>query len=324
MLTIGIVGLGQIGGSIAKALVNRGFKIIGFDLDSKTLESASSIGINRACGLEQIVAEANLVFVCVTLNSNRETLERILHYSQEMNVAPTITDVASYKSGAVPKDMNRSNLILGHPMAGTHGQGFDSSNAELFNEARWVIIFRDGIDQERLISLMEVVSLLGARIHFCDMSWHDQAMSLISALPHAQALALGAVAGKAADAEAKLALAAGSYNGAIRVLLSEKSFFRDLIWYNRHTLIPLIHSISDIFRDLASLLKLNDLSGLEELIAKAKEGGIVKGRKKEVCTVLISLKEVEVYFKNVVNTECSVSFIDRNDHNIRLLVERLV
>lgn len=324
MNTVGVVGLGQIGGSIARGLALRGVSVTGTDTDPYALESAKRSGINIVADLRAVVASSSVIFVCVSLDANKRVLQEIIEAAGECDAAPTITDVASYKKGTSFRPDGYVGLIPGHPMAGTHGHGFNSSNPDLFVQAQWILTADDVIENDRIVPLIRIITSLGARVQLCSSAWHDEAVSMISALPHVLAIALGKVSVESDDCESKLSLAAGSFRSATRVLQSNPRFIQELLFFNTDTLLPLIPSVVDVLQNIAHALRSGDRKHLAALIEDARHSAVyIEG--KEVFSVPqeVRLTEVNLFLQSLVNTGHSISKVEENSDSIRFGLEYL-
>ncbi len=322
MEQVGIVGLGQIGGSIARGLLRNGVPVIGFDNDQGTIEAAKQHGIDVASDLRTVVDTGSAIFVCVSLDANKEGIQRIIEIGDSLPVKPTITDVSSYKRGTHPPLGGHTNIVLGHPMAGSHGYGFSSSNPDLFGGTQWILILDEPFEEERIIFLLELITLLGARGQFCSKAWHDETISMVSALPHVLAIALGEVSTKPTDAEARLRLAAGSYKSATRVLLSKDTFLRDLVWYNRETVLPLIASLSRTLNSLTTALESNDRRQLSRIIESARRSSeLIEHQERFECTVDVPTSTLKAFFRGMVDSGKGISHIVRKPGGVMLTME---
>ncbi|MEX3694386.1 prephenate dehydrogenase [Paraburkholderia sp. BR14263] len=322
MTTIGVVGLGQIGGSIAQGLLSRGISVIGTDTDRSALELARTSGIGIAADLREVLGVSSIVFVCVSLNANMPVLQQVVEMLDSAGSPPTVTDVASYKNGTFIKPEGCSFLIPGHPMAGTQGYGFASSDPELFMRAQWILIADGPLDVDRIIPLIQVITTLGARVQICGVAWHDEAVSLISALPHALAVSLGKVSVAPNDCESKLTLAAGSFRSATRVLQSDPNFIRDLLLLNRHTLLPLICAVTDALHDIARALRSGDMEMMSELIYDAlRSSALTEGREVAVTSQTIPISKFEFFLKSLTNSGHSIKNITWSGKSLEVVTE---
>lgn len=270
MNIIGIVGLGQIGGSLIKKLMELNISVIGFDIDRPTLKAARLSGIPLAQNLLEIVKKSSIIFCCVSISTNEKTISCLIDISRSISKFPIISDVASYKSGVLPELSEVVQVIPGHPMAGSHGSGFLSSSSDLFNGAVWNLIVDKKIPEDGLIDLINVINNTGANVHFCSKRWHDETVSLVSGLPHVSALSVSLVVSGLIDADNRLVLAAGSFKSATRVMLSDPKFFADLLRYNKPTLLPFLNELQSKLSILKDSLCNSDSMELDILLSEAR------------------------------------------------------
>lgn len=188
---IGIVGLGLIGGSIEKRLLQEPDK---FEVLSV------SVSQGREYSLEDLV-DCDVVFLCGPQSSIPKQLEKIAliisRSSKEGMVAPEdrafaktlITDVGSTKVKITAKatELGLTNFIPGHPMAGTEHQGYEASFPELFETANWVLC-EVNEQTKKLESLIK--DTFKANLVILDPESHDRCVALVSHLPLILSLAL--------------------------------------------------------------------------------------------------------------------------------------
>ena len=223
-MRLAIVGLGLIGGSIARAIrSNRSAaafdSIVAWSPSGSGPAAALADGIiDRATtSLDDALAGADLVVLAADPLTCLDLLDSIAAANRAGD-RPTITDVASTKQAIV----NRANqghlaFIGGHPMAGREVSGYGASRADLFLGRPWVLCpgaLARPIDFERVEQL---VGACGADVHRLAAREHDRAVAGISHLPLALAAALAQAVGDADDWPIARALAAGGWASATRV-----------------------------------------------------------------------------------------------------------
>lgn len=216
-LKIGVAGLGLIGGSILKALHNKGFYTVGISKSSfdkaKEFCNLASSDINDLKG-------CNVVFVCSKMAQTLSLLDEL-----ESVLAPdcVVTDVCSLKR-FVNNKKRPYNFVSSHPMAGTEFSGFDASFAELFKGAKWVIT-KENKTLEKLIREM------GATPVLIDETTHDKEACLISHLPMLLATALFKTV-QEEDPKA-LRLASSGFRDTTRLSLTNPDLAYDMLNLNR-------------------------------------------------------------------------------------------
>lgn len=235
MTTIGVVGLGLIGGSFALAARRAGHVVVAWDGDPATREAAAGQELNVSADL----SVAELVVLAVPMPALTDGLPALLG-SVHLADSATITDVGSLKQ-PVATAMHAAGLaqryVGGHPMAGTQRFGFAAATADLFRAARWALCL-DGDDGDgrvsRWLSVAALLTDLGSGVVAVTPAEHDQAMATVSGVPHLLALALSTVAAEAGPL--LTTLAAGSFGDLTRVAASDPALLRAIIGDNETAL----------------------------------------------------------------------------------------
>jgi prephenate dehydrogenase len=227
-LRLAIVGLGLIGGSIARA-VRDGSN--GTAIESIAAWSPTGVGPAAALGdrvidlaassLAGAIDGADLVVVAADPLACLDLLDQLARLPTSGDL-PTITDVASTKVRLVDRaDRLGLNYVGGHPMAGLETTGYANARADLFVGRPWVLCpgaLARPIDLERVELL---VSACRAEHHWLGAAEHDRAVAAISHLPLAVAAALVEGVSGAEDWPLAAALAAGGWLSATRLAMGD-------------------------------------------------------------------------------------------------------
>ena len=216
-MRVGVVGLGHIGGSIARAVD----RAIGWDSDAGVMALAAEAGIDTTTP----VHEADVVVVATPLDRLHEDLPGVL--AAAANSGATVTDVASVKGPVLAASAGQRHFVSSHPMAGTERSGWGASSAGLFVDAPWLVLVADGADVARLAAVCRLALLVGARPVPIHPASHDRALATVSHLPHVVAAAL------TLQGENLLPLAAGSMHGAARVASGDPRLPTAMVELNR-------------------------------------------------------------------------------------------
>ena len=218
---VGVVGLGQLGGSLAAALVRAGRDVSGWDVDPVAREAARDRGVRIAQELSGVVVLA------VPLAAMTTALDGL-------DVAPdaTITDLGSVKVPVVAELGARfgARYVGGHPMCGTERSGPDAVDPDLFTGARWALCLEPATDLPRWLRATEVALDAGAEVVPVTAAEHDESVAAISHVPHLLAAALAAAAAEAGPLA--LALAAGSFRDGTRVIATDPGFVTAMVTGN--------------------------------------------------------------------------------------------
>lgn len=224
--SVGIVGLGLIGGSLARALQAAGVPVVA--TDPASAQEARAEGLTVADDIAGLaVQRPDVVVLAAPLRAMRTVAAELAEaLAGEPGWDPTVTDVGSVK-GPVREAVVEAGLgdryVGAHPMSGTERSGFEASSAELMQGISWAVTVagstgRHTAGPERLELVLGLVTgPLGGTAAVLTDELHDEAVALVSHVPHVLAnQLLGAVAG-APVRDLALGLAAGSFRDGTRV-----------------------------------------------------------------------------------------------------------
>ena len=230
---VGVLGLGLIGGSVARRLAPD-HDVLGWDPDPGTRAAAAAAGLALA---EDLTAVDVLV-----LAAPMPALPAVLAGLDP--AGPTVTDVGSVKVpvlAAARVAGLAGRYVGGHPMAGVERSGFPAGDPALLAGAVWVLTLEEDTDLDRWLTVAGLVTAAGCRVLPTTAAAHDEAQARISGLPHLLASAL-AVAGARGGPLAG-ALAAGSFRDGTRVAGSHPEFVAALCDGNASALAGVLEQL---------------------------------------------------------------------------------
>ena len=218
---VSVVGLGQLGGSLAAALAAAGRPVTGWDVDGAARDAAAARGVRIAQDLDGVVVLA------VPLPAMTTALDGL-------TVTPdaTITDLGSVK-GPVLRALGErwgTRFVGGHPMCGTERSGHAAVDPALFTGARWAVCLEEDTELPRWLRVAELALAVGAEVVPVTAVEHDDAVAAISHVPHLLAAALAEAAADAGPLA--LGLAAGSFASGTRVIASDPAFVTAMVEAN--------------------------------------------------------------------------------------------
>lgn len=227
MKSVGIIGVGLIGGSLGLALRKAGFEgeILGVS-SARSIEQAVERGaIDRGAALEEAAGVCDLLFLSQPISGILETLRRL-----DPLVRPDalVTDAGSTKQAIVDeakRSLRRCAFVGGHPMAGKELRGVAAADADLFGGRPWV--FTSDIDHP----FRKWVAAFGAREIVLDPARHDRLVAWSSHLPQLASTALASVIGEQAPEAA--GVAGPGLVDATRLAMSSFDLWRDILATNR-------------------------------------------------------------------------------------------
>lgn len=192
--TFGFIGLGLIGGSIAKGLrrANKDITIMAYMRTRSKLEQAKKEGTIDIIldGIDETLSACDIIFLCTPVEYNAMYLEKVRPF---LKPGAIITDIGSTKTDihkAVERLGYEDVFVGGHPMAGSEKTGYESSTDHLLENAYYIITPTTKSTPEQIDRIREVALAIGALPLVLDYHEHDFSVAAISHLPHLVASSL--------------------------------------------------------------------------------------------------------------------------------------
>lgn len=265
-MTVGVVGLGLIGGSVGLALREPGRTILGCDASPEHERlAAERFCVDRIAPLEEI-AQAEIVFVAVPPAYIAETLDRIEPLRGEETV---VTDCASVKEAPVEwaKRKGATWFVPGHPMAGHEKSGPGFASAWMFKGARWILTPLAKTDKAAVRRVEAAVKLMGAVPVRLAPEVHDRHVAVLSHLPHVLAAALAPMAEDLDVPEA----AAGSWRDLTRVAASDPELWTQIVLGNRTAVVAAADDLLQRLQTLKEAVREGDEEAVRAAFRAAHE-----------------------------------------------------
>lgn len=257
-----VVGVGLIGGSIARALRDRGWTVHGLDHDMATAEHAVDLGVLDGVGLDP---EAEITFVATPVRSVAEAAAKAL-----AETSGIVTDVGSVK-GPIVAAVDDKRFVGGHPMAGSEQEGVDGADGALFEGATWVLTPTAATDDSAYTRLRSVVSSLGAEVLALDPQRHDELVAVVSHVPHLTAVSLMRIAAERADEHAALLrLAAGGFRDMTRIASGHPGIWPDICVENSTAIVEGLDRLIGALRSVRDQVANEDTDGLLADLSRAR------------------------------------------------------
>lgn len=228
-MNIGVIGLGLIGGSIFKNLLEgKKHNVIGISRSVNEYNVSNDYNNLKDC---------DLVFVCTPMNVTLEILDKLEQYLNEKTI---VTDVCSLKE-FVSKKTYKYKFIPSHPMAGTEHQGWDYAFPDLFKGATWAVTLKKDTDLKDFEILKSIIEDLGANTILTTPQEHDKAVALIS---HAPMLVAQALCKNILDNELAQKLAASGFRDTTRLAMSNVEMANDMIIMNKENIKDVVSMLN--------------------------------------------------------------------------------
>ena len=271
-MNIVIVGLGIIGGSIAKALKkNTEHCIIGIDKNQEVEKKALAEGAIDIIGDSESLGTADVVYLAVYPGAAVEYVEQNGKYIKQGAV---VTDTSGVKYDICPALVELSveygfDFVGGHPMAGKEKNGYEASDPEIFKDASYIIVPCDADDNS-----VAVISGLARAMGFGGVmitspSEHDRMIAIISQLPHVLACAYV----MSPCCKNHIGYSAGSYKDVSRVANINAELWSELFLDNKENLVK---ELDILIENIDKIKKAIEEENKDELVKLLDKGRKVK------------------------------------------------
>lgn len=276
--TYGFIGLGLIGGSIAKAIKAAcpDAQILAYDADAGSLtlaqkEHIADIIFTKADSEAfSRLGSCEFIFLCAPVSANDKNLELIKDHLSEGSI---LTDVGSVKN-TIHNTIDSLGLshcfIGGHPMAGSEKSGFENANEKILENAYYILTPGSEVPKERLLSLKELVLKMRAIPLILQAERHDYITAAISHLPHIIAASLvNLVHDEDEDGLMKM-IAAGGFKDITRIASSSPVMWQSICMTNTDNILKLLNDYISALETVQNRLKEKDSRVLYDFFDEAK------------------------------------------------------
>lgn len=263
--TVGIVGLGLVGGSLALDLLDRGVPVVGADTHAAHRDLAADAGLTiETDGPAAVAGACGLVVIAVPPGAVAPVLAEVVDAAPDV----IVTDVASVKAPA-PLGLDAAALpprwVGGHPMAGTERTGFAAARPGLLAGAPWLLTPHDDVAPDSLLAVLDLVLAVDAVPVVLDAVEHDRLVAAVSHVTHLLSYALHDVAG-GLGRHLVDRVAGPSFRDATRVAASDPAFWADLTARNRDAVTAVLDDVGAWLTSAAE----EDTTALEARLAAAR------------------------------------------------------
>ena len=270
-MTVGIVGLGLIGGSMAKSIkAKTAHKVLGFDIDHETMTMASMSG-----SIDQPLTDGNLTECDLLLAALPPSalLKWVKDTAPKISSQTTLIDLCGVKRAIcsviapLAEDYGFS-YIGGHPMAGKEVSGFVNADEKIFNGASMILTPDKNSDIVMLDNLKSFFLSLGfGTITFSTPEEHDRIIAYTSQLAHISSSAYV----KSPTAQTHMGFSAGSFNDMTRVARLDENMWTELFSANSDNLISELIVFIGHLNEYLNALMSDDEDKLRELLKSGRQ-----------------------------------------------------
>ena len=269
-MNIGIIGLGLMGGSLAKAVKRYGIakKVYGFTNSEKNKKDILELNlVDELVDLETLKKVSDVIILAIPVDAIIGMFPNFLNIDENT----TIIDMGSTKEYIVkniPKKI-RQNFIAAHPMTGTEKSGPKAAIDDLYEGK--TVVFCDLEDNGNLHvnKAFKIFQAIGMRIVVMDSNQHDIHACYMSHLPHILSFSLANTVMSHEDPKSIIALAAGGFKDMSRIAKSSPRMWGDIFKQNRKNLLASIDLFESQLQSAKKMVEDENYEELEEWMKKA-------------------------------------------------------
>ena len=299
-MTFGFVGLGLMGGSIAKAIKQKVFslstevfkigegldglscdyscgKILAMDMNLDSLKNAKDENIIDEWfaprEADEMLEKCDLVFICLY---PRATVRFLAEHKNAFKSGSIVTDISGVKTLIAQKVFEDGakllrddvDFILGHPMAGNEKEGYSASSGTVFEGRNYILMPQKSNSEENLSLMRELITKLGIkRIIETDYKTHDHKIAFTSQLCHVIASSLV----DSAEDDKITAFGGGSYEDLTRIALINAPLWTELFLLNKEELVSMINSFENSLSKIKTAIETENASELNSILKAVRE-----------------------------------------------------
>ncbi len=274
---IGLIGLGHIGGSVAKTIhrIHPAITLIAYDPCAETLQAALAEGvISVGCnGVTEEFADCDYIYLCAPVLHNNDYIKKL---SSLISAGTILTDVGSVKTriheSIAAEPALEKRFIGGHPMCGTEHTGYAHSTAYMLENAYYMLTPSESVSHSKVMEFKSFIESIGALPMVLDYKKHDFSVGSISHLPTIIASTLVNLVKDLDDEEETLrTIAAGGFKDITRVASSDPTMWENICTANKGQIIELIDAFVAAIEQTRDTIADGAQAEIREFFSTAKE-----------------------------------------------------
>lgn len=271
-----IIGIGLIGGSLARALKHRNAvgKIIAYDNNEDALKKAKELGVadSVTTNLEDAVKDSDIIIMSTPITVMGQLMKEMMPFLKEDAI---VSDVGSTKGsvirtitdavGFLPK-----RFVPAHPIAGTEKHGVENSFPELFENRRTLIIPHINNNHTAVTTLTKMWEAVGSIVEEMGVVHHDQVLAATSHIPHLLAYSTVDTLANLDDRAEIFRFAAGGFRDFTRISTSNPEMWTDICLENREAVLQVLRAYLKKIALIEEALDKEDRDTILEVFSRAK------------------------------------------------------
>lgn len=272
--TVGVIGLGLIGGSMALDLKRRGFagEVLGVEQDPVAAEAAKTIGlVDEVVPYEDCINRADIIVVAVPVGAAVKMVPDILnHFGEEEKIVIDVCSTKSQICHATQYHPRRAQFVSTHPMAGTEYSGPWAAQPGLFDGRACIFANSEESSPKALKTIEELYAVLNMRPIYMNAEQHDVHTAYVSHISHVTSFALAlTVLDKEKDEKHIFDLASGGFSSTVRLAKSNADMWVPILSQNHDNILHVIDTYMDKMQQFRDAIATYDEAKIRELIQEA-------------------------------------------------------
>ena len=276
MCTVGVVGLGLIGGSLALDLKRRGFaaRALGVEADPVAAEAAKTIGlVDEVVDLDTCIKESDIIVLAVPVGTAVKLATYVLDQIQTGD--KIVIDVCSTKEQicrAVQYHPLRGQFVSTHPMAGTEYSGPWAAQPGLFDGRACIFCDTEESNPQAVHTIEEMYAVLNMRPLYMRSNQHDVHTAYVSHISHVTSFALAlTVLDKEKDEKHIFDLASGGFSSTVRLAKSNADMWVPILTQNHDNVLQVMDTYIEKMQAFRDAVATYDEARIRELITEANK-----------------------------------------------------
>ena len=275
MRTVGIIGLGLIGGSMAIDLKKRGFagKVLGVEADKVAAQAAMTMGLaDEMVSLEDCVDRSDIIVLAVPVGAAVKMLPEILDRIKEKKIVIDVCSTKEHICAAVKYHPARKQFVCTHPMAGTEYSGPWAAQPGLFDGRACIFADQEESAPWAVQDILDLYSCLNMRPIFMSSSSHDVHTAYVSHISHVTSFALAlTVLDKEKDEKHIFDLASGGFSSTVRLAKSNADMWIPILTQNHNNVLQVMDTYIEKMQQFREAVASYDEDALRKLIEDANK-----------------------------------------------------
>lgn len=282
-MKIGIIGIGLIGGSIAKELKTRSLgsiEVLGVDKNPEHVSTIESLGlVDRMLSEEEVFDQADIIILSTPVNIIKDKIGSLLNKITQEQVLIDTGSTKRFICQSIESHPNRKRFVAAHPLAGTEFSGPEAALLDLFRGKKCIICEKRKSDKDAIEKALKVFEFLGMSTFYLEAEEHDRHLAYVSHLSHISSFTLSLTVQEIEQDQKQIFnLASTGFQSTARLAKSNANTWGPIFDANKEYLIEAIDLYIENLQKFKESISTNNLTESKKLMLKANEiSGVLDG-----------------------------------------------